>query len=74
MKRFEKSCECGSAISKNANQCKRCSNIKNSPFGKKSLPPDEQILLMLTKGSAESVAKKLGVSVNTIRHIKLKYK
>lgn len=73
MSKYSSECSCGSAKEKKAERCARCSNIRNSPH-KSKLPPDEKILLMLPKESAPKVAKKLGVSLTTIKNIKLKYK
>ncbi len=71
MSKYESKCSCGAAKEKKAKKCGRCSNISNSPY--KRLPPDDVILVMLTKKSAAKVAKELGVSITSIKNIKLKY-
>ena len=72
MSKYESNCACGKVKEKKAKKCARCSNIENSP-SKKKLPTDDVVLLMLTKKSAAQVARDLGVSLTTIRNIKLKY-
>lgn len=71
MSKYESTCSCGAAKEKKAKKCARCSNRANSPH--KKLPPDDVILLMLTKKSAAQVARELGVSLHSIRNVKLKY-
>lgn len=65
-------CKCGKIIGKDANKCQRCSGIENNS-NKRKLPSDAVIMNMLETDSIAKVAKKLGVSVTTIKKIKLKY-
>lgn len=72
MSKYESNCSCGATKEKRAKKCARCSNKANSPYRPKPVP-DEQVLLMLTKKSAAQVARELGISITTVKNIKLKY-
>lgn len=74
MTKYGNSCEiCRTAIGKKAKRCQKHSGMLDGPITNK-LPSDQEILRMVEKTSQAQVAKKLGVSITTIKKIMLKYR
>lgn len=74
MATYGNECEiCRKPIRKAAKRCKKHAQMLSGPIRKK-LPSDSEILRMVAKSSQSKVAAELGVSVNTIKNIVLKYK